>query len=336
MARFCDESVVSWLNGLVVRCYSFFCTEQPPKEEPLMMTTTANPAALYMANLSEGSQGMRQVLDVIAGILDPEHDAESFPWHQVTYSEAMAVRMALVQRYKPATVNKMLSALRGVLKQTWRLGLIDSDSYHRAAAVENVRCSNLLSGRALETEEIAKLFETCAADQTPMGARDAAILAVFYGCGLRRGELAKLDVDDVDFEDGSIMVQGKRGKQRTVYLTEGGCQYLEAWLRHRGEAPGSLFCPIRQTGEIPLSRMRGESIAYILRRRQEQAEVESFSPHDLRRSNVTRLLDAGVDVFTVQKLAGHADPMTTARYDRRSERAKRQAVQQLSIPGLVA
>ena len=171
-----------------------------------MMTTTANPATLYMANLSEGSQGMRQVLDVIAGILDPEHDAESFPWHQVTYSESMAVRMALVQRYKPATVNKMLSALRGVLKQTWRLGLIDSDSYHRAAAVENVRCSNLLSGRALETEEIAKLFETCAADQTPMGARDAAILAVFYGCGLRRGELAKLDVDDVDFEDGSIMV----------------------------------------------------------------------------------------------------------------------------------
>ena len=67
---------------------------------------------------------MRQVLDVIAGILDPEHDAESFPWHEVTYSESVAVRMALVERYKPATVNKMLSALRGVLKQTWRLGLL--------------------------------------------------------------------------------------------------------------------------------------------------------------------------------------------------------------------
>jgi hypothetical protein len=64
----------------------------------------------------------------------------------------------------------MLSALRGVLKQCWRLGLMDADAYHRAAAVENVRASNLLSGRALAGEEIAKLFATCAADETVKGA----------------------------------------------------------------------------------------------------------------------------------------------------------------------
>ncbi len=72
-------------------------------------------------------------------------------------------------------------------------------------------------------------------------------------------------------EDGSILVQGKRRKQRTVYLTDGGREYVEAWLNHRGDAEGPLFCPIRQNGDIPLSRMRGESIAYILRRRQEEA-----------------------------------------------------------------
>jgi site-specific recombinase XerD len=80
--------------------------------------------------------------------------------------------------------------------------------------------------------------------------------------------------------------------------------------------------------------MRGESVAYILRRRQEEAGCEPFSPHDLRRSTVTHLLDAGVDVFTVQKLAGHADATTTARYDRRGEGAKRRAVQSLKIPAL--
>ena len=86
---------------------------------------------------------------------------------------------------------------------------------------------------------------------------------------------------------------------------DGGREHLQAWLEHRGEAPGALFCPVRQAGEIPITRMRGESLASFLRRRQEQAGIEPFSPHDLRRSTVTHLLDAGVDVFTVQKLTGH-------------------------------
>lgn len=292
----------------------------------------ANPAQLYLAGLSEGSQGMRQSLDIIVRILAPDQNAESFPWDKVAYADSMTVRLTLADRYRPATVNKMLSALRGVLKQTWRLGLIDADAYRRAAAVENLRASNLLSGRALTVEEIASLFETCSADPTPKGARDAAILAVLYGCGLRRGELARLDLDEFDSDGSSILVQGKRGKQRTVYLTDGGREHVQAWLEHRGEAPGALFCPVRQTGEIPITRMRGESLAYILRRRQEQAGIEPFSPHDLRRSTVTHLLDAGVDVFTVQKLAGHADASTTARYDRRGETAKRRAVKSLAIP----
>ncbi|NJL29138.1 MAG: tyrosine-type recombinase/integrase [Thermoanaerobaculia bacterium] len=306
-----------------------------------MPTTTrhreASPVEIYMSSLSEGSQGMRQCLEVVAEIIsDGRHDAESFPWHEVTYRDTAALRRTLLERYKPASVNKMLSNLRGVLKQTWRLGLIDADAYHRAAAVENVRSSNLLSGRALEGDEITRLFEVCAADRTAKGARDAAILTVLYGCGLRRGELCRLEVEDFDPADASIVVQGKGRKQRTVYLTEDGCRYLKAWLRRRGDAPGALFCPIRQTGEIVISAMRGESLAYILRRRQEEAGTGTFSPHDLRRANLTALLDAGVDVFTVQKLAGHADPVTTFRYDRRGEQAKRRAVERLELPRLAA
>ncbi|MCH9647774.1 MAG: tyrosine-type recombinase/integrase [Deltaproteobacteria bacterium] len=300
------------------------------------MTTTANPADLYMANLSDGSQGMRQCLDIIASILSGEHNASTFPWGTVTYRESMRVRVALTERYAASTVNKMLSTLRGVLKQTWRLGLIDADHYRRAADVENLRNSNLLSGRALAAEEIAKLFETCTSDPTPKGARDAALFAVFYGCGLRRGELAQLDVENFDADDCSILVQGKRRKQRTVYLSAEACQHVQAWFRLRGDDPGPMFCPVNQTGEVRLSRLRGESIAYILRRRQQEAGTDTFSPHDLRRSFVTALLDAGEDVFTVQKLAGHADATTTARYDRRGEGAKRRAVQALTIPGCPA
>ncbi len=131
-------------------------------------TPATSPTEIYLAGLSSGSQqGMRQSLEIIAGILSDDHDAESFPWWELTYRDSMAVRIALAERYKPATVNKMLSALRGVLKQTWRLGLIEADAYRRAADVENLRASNLLSGRALASEEIAKLFETCTAGASP-------------------------------------------------------------------------------------------------------------------------------------------------------------------------
>ncbi len=150
-------------------------------------------------------------------------DADSYLWETITYRESLSVRLALAERYKPLTTNRMLSALRGVLKAAWLLGLIDADSYQRAAAVPNVRSSDLLSGRALETTEIVKLFTCCAEDPTPKGARDAAMLTVFYGCGLRRGELAKLDVQDFDPIDGSLVVNGKGAKQRTAYLTQGGC-----------------------------------------------------------------------------------------------------------------
>jgi site-specific recombinase XerD len=300
------------------------------------MATAASPANLYLANLSAGSQGMRQPLDVIAGILDGKegqgHDADSCPWHELTYRDTMTVRTALAERYRPATVNKMLSALRGVLKQAWRLGLMDAEAYRRAADVENVRSSNLLSGRALPGDEIARLFGTCTADPTPKGTRDAAILAVFYGGGLRRGELVRLDIPDFDPADCSIRVHGKGRKQRTVYLSAQACAHVQAWLRLRDTAAGPLFVSIDQTGQLGRTRLRGESIAYILRRRQQQAGIDPFSPHDLRRSFVTTLLDAGEDVFTVQKLAGHADASTTARYDRRGEGAKRRAVNALTIP----
>ena len=81
-----------------------------------------------------------------------------------------------------------------------------------------------------------------------------------------------------------------------------------------------------------MSPLRGESLWYILRRRQRQAGVQGITPHSYRRAYVTDLLEAGVDVFTVQRLAGHADAVTTARYDRRRDEVQRNASARLHLP----
>jgi site-specific recombinase XerD len=291
-----------------------------------------NPARLYLESLSPGSHwGMNHALETIAEFLsDGEHTAETFAWAEVRFRDAAAVRSFLADRYQPSTVNKMLAAFRGVMKQSWRLGLIDAETYRRTIDIDNLRASTLPRGRALEGEELSALFQNCAEDPSPAGRRDAAMLAVLYGAGLRRAEVAGLDLGDFTHDACSLRVRnGKRRKERTVYLAEQGCEMVKAWIQDRGNEPGPLFCPVGQTGEVRTTRMRGESITYILQRRQRAAGVEPFSPHDLRRSCLTSMLENGVDVFTVQKLAGHADPSTTARYDRRGEGAKLEAARGL-------
>ena len=99
----------------------------------------------------------------------------------------------------------------------------------------------------------------------------------------------------------------------------------------RGTEAGPLFCRIRRGEHLHLGRMHSDSIWRMLQLRAKEAGLESFSPHDFRRTFCSDLLDAGVDIVTVQKLAGHASPITTAKYDRRGEETKRRAVQNLGF-----
>ncbi len=104
------------------------------------------------------------------------------------------------------------------------------------------------------------------------------------------------------------------------------------WLTLRGEAPGPLFWPIDKGGNLHPRRMTAQAIYNLLQKRAEEAGVKTFSPHDLRRTFVSNLLDAGADIATVARMAGHANLQTTMRYDRRPEEAKRRAAGLLHIP----
>jgi integrase len=143
--------------------------------------------------------------------------------------------------------------------------------------------------------------------------RDAALIAILRGRGIRRAEAVNLEKADFNLSTGALEIrEGKGKKDRTVYLPEPAHALVEKWLSLRGEEPGPLLFPIRKGGKIQFRRMTDDRVLKILQRRAFLAGVDSFSPHDFRRTFCSDLLDAGVDIVTVQKLAGHASPVTTA------------------------
>ena len=281
------------------------------------------------------SGGKVKALDTIAAIVSSNRcDAQTLPWHRLQYQHTAAIRAELAQRFAPTTANKMLSALRGVLKQAWRLAYTDAETYHRAIDLPGIKGQRALSGRALTAGELTRLFAACD-DKSPGGARDAALLAVLYGAGLRRSEAVTLDLRDYAAEQdaGELRVRGGKGRRdRIMPVGNGTLDAINAWLQVRGQEPGPLFHPIRKGGTIERRRMTDQAVMVVLEKRARQAKIKPVSPHDLRRSFITHLLDGGADALSVQKLAGHANTQTTLRYDRRDEKAKRKAVEVLHVP----
>ena len=298
------------------------------------ISLTQHPAAVYLDSLAPGSvPTMRQSLNAIASLLtNGECDAMTLNWTKLKYQHTSAIRTILKQKYSPATANKMLCALRRVMKEAVRLDLIDSTDYTKAVDLGTVKNHRQLRGRALSQDEISSLLAVCLQDSSPCGVRDAAMIAILRGAGLRRAEVVKLELKNFKVQTGQLEVyRGKGSKDRLVYIPDGAIDLVVNWLEVRGNAPGALLCPIRKGGMVQLRHMCPDAVLKIVRRRAEQAGVESFSPHDFRRTFCSDLLDAGIDIVTVQKLAGHASPVTTAKYDRRGEEVKRLAVQKLGF-----
>jgi integrase/recombinase XerD len=292
-----------------------------------------HPVAVYLIGLAPGSRRtQRAALEAIARLAGgPTATIDTFPWATLDIGMAEAIRAKLAEQYAPATANRTLAALRGVVKAAFKLGLVSAEQYARIGLVQPVRGSRVQAGRALSGEELGALLGAC--DGSYRGARDAALVWTLYGCGLRRAELAALDVGSLDVETWALTVQGKGNKQRTVYVAEAGRTAVRAWLDIRGDEPGPLFCAVygEGVGRVELRRMASTTITYTLQRLADIAGVADFSAHDMRRTFAGDHLDAGTDLATVQALMGHSSPTTTVKYDRRGDRAKQRAAGALSI-----
>ncbi len=305
-----------------------------------------NPAAVYLAGLGSDKSRttMREALDDIAKLLG-SLDCFTCNWSDLRFQHTAAIRARLQETtssrtgtpYSPATVNLMLCALRGVLKAAWQLQQIDAEDYYRAKDVKGIRNETLPAGRQLQPGEIAALMGACENEPGGVGynaggVRDAAMISLLYVGGLRREEIVNLDVESYDPESGRLVIMGKRRKERTAYLVNGAVWAMADWLEIRGLEPGALFWPVNKSGKLINRRLVTQTVYDMLQKRRAQAGVKDFSPHDLRRTFVSDLLDAGADISTVAKMAGHASVTTTARYDRRPEAAKQKAAGLLHVP----
>ena len=299
-----------------------------PVEDP-----SRHPVAVYLARLAPGSRrSQRAALETMARLLTTDRlGADELPWPSLGYQHTQALRAALADRYSPATANRHLAALRGVLREAWRLGLMSAEDLQRAIDLPAVRGERLPRGRALSRGELRALFESCRGG-SPADARDAALMGVLYAAGLRRAEVVTLEVSDYDPETGALVVRGKGNKERIAYIDNGAADAVREWITVRGDPAGPLFCPVSQPGEVVIRPMTDQAVYAILQSRAEKANVRAFSPHDMRRSCVSDLLDAGVDISVVQRFVGHANVTTTARYDRRGEQAKKKAAKSLHVP----
>jgi integrase len=237
------------------------------------------------------------------------------------------------ERLAPASVATVLAAIKGVARAAWERESIPTDTWERIRSVKAPSGSRLPAGREIDAGERLELIRTTVGDATPAGARDVAILAVLIATGMRRAEVVGLRVVDVDAESGRVRVLGKGDKERTCYLRAGALRAVQDWLAIRGREEGALFCVINKGGAIfPGRHMSTAALHQILQKRAIAAGVKDVTAHDFRRTFVSELLDAGQDISTVAALVGHANVTTTARYDRRGERAKENAAAFISVP----
>jgi integrase/recombinase XerD len=326
--------------------------EPPGATAPAVPTAAAgaHPVTVYLARLTsaESRRAMATSLELLAELLVDGRPAErterarrrrtgtplaiAVPWHELRYGHTQALRSWLAEHCSPAAANRHLAALRGVLREAWRLGLMNGEDLARAIDLAGVPGTSLPAGRYVEDGEVRRLVAACLADQSPGGRRDAAVLAVLFVGGLRRAEAVALDVESYDAMTGHLTVTGKGRRQRRTALPTGGRRAVAAWLGLRGLDEGPLFCPIDKTGRVTIRRLSTQAVYALVDRRARKAGVGHLSPHDGRRTFASDLFDAGVDAVQVQGLMGHASLLTTGGYDRRPELARLAAVERLHFP----
>ncbi len=249
-----------------------------------------DPAEAYLAQLGEGSRRTRR--EALTKLADWASEGRcgphDLPWQMLRIEHTAALRTRLTANLAPATANKHLAALRGVLKQCWRRGLMTAEAYQRAIDLPPVRGESPRKPNKLGAIELQKLAQACTGDVSPAGARDEALLALLYGANLRRSEAVALELADYDLTTGVLEVPGPVERPaRRFGANEDARRALERWILIRGAEAGPLFNPVNKGGRIERRRLSEQAIYIACQKRAAEAGLPPTSPEDLRRADAS-------------------------------------------------
>lgn len=235
----------------------------------------------------------------------------------------------------PSTRNAMRDSVRTVVRESLNAGILTHDQATpmlNAVRPEKLpRDEEKQSRGHVPASRVKAVFHELSQDDSLTARRDAALMALLVGAGLRRDEAARAELADLDQARETLVVQGKGGVVRDVPLAPGVRRAVQAWLAVRDLADGPLLTPVTRTKPrraITDRSMSTNTIAQAVARR----FGDDVRPHDLRRTFTGDLLDSGADLSVVSKVLGHVSPATTAGYDRRGHAARRAAVERLDVP----
>jgi len=210
------------------------------------------------------------------------------------------------QGYAKTTIARRIAAVRSWCRFLCRQGTLQTNP---AEGLRGPRQDKKLPN-FLGPADLTKLLATPPAD-TPLGCRDRAILETLYSAGVRVSELTGMNLDDVDMNDGCAIVRGKGKRERLVLLGRQCREALRSWLGFRESLSKTPALFVNKNG----TRLTARSVGRLLEKYLPQAGLDPrASPHTLRHSFATHLLDAGADIRSVQELLGHRSLSTTQVY----------------------
>ena len=234
------------------------------------------------------------------------------------------------------SANSRYAAIKSFLGVAYRDGYIT----HQQAASMNVKAYKLRVkqdqkpvGRRLKPSEVKQL--KCCIDMTTVkGARDRAIIDCALYAGLRRAEIANLDVESMKEDTGIkvLLVKGKGQKSRKIPIAKPLIRSIKHWLAVSGKTSGALFEGLTKGGNLTGKRIYGDTVAAIVAQYgfdsgiSEEKGDNRLSAHDLRRTAARNAYDNGAPLLLIQQMLGHADPKTTSKYIGVSESVTESAV----------
>lgn len=278
----------------------------------------------------------RVVMATDSRITDPMQ-VWSADWSALSAEAFEAIDAGIRQSWdrSASTRNAMRDSVRSVLRESLKAGIITHDQatpmLNAVAPEKQVRDEEKQARGHVPAPLTQAVFHELALDKSLTARRDAALMALLVGAGLRRAEAVSVDLSDLDANHESVVVTGKGGAVRSVPLAPGVRRAVRAWLKERGDAQGPLLTPLtkeKPRKAIASKRLSTNAVAQAVVRRY----GEDVKPHDLRRTFTGDLLDSGADLSAVSKVLGHVNPATTAGYDRRGPATRQAAVDRLHIP----